>query len=63
MRVSHFAGRTYVDGDLGHRVQDRFAATSSWSRSAALGDIAYDDLLQLVIHTPMDVRVFGSPTP
>jgi hypothetical protein len=58
LRVSHFAGRTYVDGDLGHRVHDCRKGKAVSIRG--LGEIAFDDLPQLVIHTPMDVRVFAS---
>lgn len=67
LRVSHFAGRTYVDGDVGRRVRGcRMVAGHPVISVLGLGDVTYEDLPQVIIHTPMDVKlsvgeaVFGS---
>jgi hypothetical protein len=67
LRVSHFAGRTYVDGDLGRRLRGcRMVGGHPVITLAGQGDLTYEDLPQVVIHTPMDVKlsvgdaVFGS---
>lgn len=67
LRVSHFAGRTYVDGDVGRRVRGcRMVAGSPVVSILGLGDVTFEDLPQVIIHVPMDVRlgvgeaVFGS---
>jgi len=67
LKVSHFVGRSYVDGNLAKRVRGcRLAGGKPVVTIAGLGDVAYADLPEIVVHTPMDVKlsvaeaVFGS---
>ncbi len=67
LRVSHFVGRSYVDGNLAKRVRGcRMKAGKPVVTIAGIGDVAYDDLPEIVVHAPMDVKlsvaeaVFGS---
>ncbi len=67
LRVSHFAGRTFVDGDVARRVRGcRTVAGKPVVNIAGLGEVTYDDLPEVVIHMPMTVKlsvgeaVFGS---
>jgi hypothetical protein len=67
LRESHFGSRTYIDGNVNHRVRGcRTAIGHQMVTIAGLGDVAVDDLPLIVIHTPMDVHltaaeaVFGS---
>lgn len=67
LKVSHFVGRSYVDGALAKRVRGcHMKAGKPVVSIAGLGDVAYDDLPEIVVHAPMDVKlsvaeaVFGS---
>ncbi|MGA0604349.1 GIN domain-containing protein [Caulobacter sp. KR2-114] len=67
LRVSHFVGRSYVDGNVNRRVKGcRMVAGKPVVSITGLGDVAYADLPEVVIHTPMEVKltvgeaVFGS---
>lgn len=67
LRVSHFVGRSYVDGNLARRVRGcHLKGGKPVVSIAGLGDVAYADLPEIVIHAPMDVQltvaeaVFGS---
>ena len=58
LRISHFGDTIIVDGDIGGRahVCHRFLGRPTvgvWGR----GDIHYQDMPQIVVHTPMDVHV------
>ncbi|HWA61583.1 MAG TPA: DUF2807 domain-containing protein [Caulobacteraceae bacterium] len=58
IHVGHFAGRTYVDGGLAHRIRD--CRPGRRVTIDGIGDVAYADLPQIVIHTPMKVRLSAS---
>lgn len=61
LRVSHFGSRTYIDGDVGHRVRGcRTAIGHQAVTINGMGDVAVDDLPQIIIHTPMDVHLFAA---
>ncbi|MHB8529491.1 MAG: GIN domain-containing protein, partial [Caulobacteraceae bacterium] len=58
LRIRQFAGNVFVDGDIAHRAHVCHSllgrpSVGVWGR----GDIRYQDMPQVVIHTPMDVRV------
>ena len=58
LKVRTFAGRVFITGDIGHKSHG--CLTVNGRRSVGIwgrGPIAYDDLPQLVIRTPMDVRI------
>jgi hypothetical protein len=58
LRVWSFAGRTYVDGGLAHRISDCRTQAGEPSVSViGVGEISADAMPQIVIHTPMDARV------
>jgi hypothetical protein len=58
LEVRTFGGRTIVDGRLGRRVRDCHGSGENVSvRVRGLGDIAWRDMPQVVIHTPRDVDV------
>jgi hypothetical protein len=60
LRIWSFAGRTYIDGGLEHRIggcRTRAGAPSVLIRG--LGETPYDAMPQVIIHTPMDARVFA----
>lgn len=67
LRVSRFGENVTVEGDIGHRMHS--CQTVLGHRSVLVwgrGRIVYEDMPQLVVHVPMDVRisagdaVFGS---
>lgn len=67
LRVSHFGGRSYIDGTVNRRVRGCHMAGGHPVVSInGVGDVAYEDLPEIVIHMPMDVKlivgdaVFGS---
>jgi hypothetical protein len=54
-----FAGRTHIDGDVGGRLLGcRTRRGEPGAVIAKLGYVAYDALPFVVVHTPMNVRVF-----
>jgi len=54
--VRSFAGRTILDGRLGRRIRDCHGSGEHVSvRVRGVGDVAWRDLPQVVIHTPRDV--------
>ena len=58
IRVRTFGKNTFVTGDIGHRIHScqsfgPHRGVGVWGRGA----IAYDDLPQLTVRTPMDVRI------
>lgn len=56
LEVRTFAGRTILDGRLGRRIRDCHGSGESVSvRVRGVGDIAWRDMPQVVIHTPRDV--------
>jgi putative autotransporter adhesin-like protein len=56
LEVRTFAGQTIVDGRLGHRIRDCHGNGENISvRVRGLGDIAWREMPQVVIHTPRDV--------
>lgn len=58
LRVEKFGGTVTIAGDIGHRVH--VCRTLMGHRSVAVwgrGDIAYEDMPQVIVHTPMDVRI------
>jgi hypothetical protein len=59
LRVWSFAGRTHIDGDVGGRVQGcRTRRGEPGALISKLGYVAYDALPFVVVHTPMNARVF-----
>jgi hypothetical protein len=57
IRMHRFGKTTFVNGDVGHRSR---CQTSDGRRTIGIrgrGEIAYDDLPQLIARTPMDVHV------
>jgi hypothetical protein len=58
IEVRTFAGDTIVDGGLGHRIRNcRGHGENVSVQVRGLGDIAWRDMPQIVIHTPRDVDV------
>ncbi len=58
LEVRTFAGQTIVDGRLGRRIRDcRGRGEGVSVRVRDLGDVAWKDMPQIVIHTPRDVDV------
>jgi hypothetical protein len=58
LEVRSFAGRTIVDGRLGHRVRDcRGSGDNVTVKVRGLGQVAWREIPQLVIHTPRDVDI------
>ena len=56
IEVRTFGGRTIVDGALGARIRDcRGRGENITVRVRGVGDVAWKDLPQIVIHTPKDV--------
>jgi hypothetical protein len=56
LEVRTFAGQTIVDGRLGHRIRDCHGNGENITvRVRGLGDIAWREMPQVVIHTPRDV--------
>ena len=56
LEVRTFAGQTIVDGGLGHRIRDCHGNGENITvRVRGLGDIAWREMPQVVIHTPRDV--------
>ena len=56
LEVRTFAGQTIVDGHLGHRIRDCHGSGDNVSvRVRDVGDVAWKDMPQVVIHTPRDV--------
>lgn len=56
IQVRSFGGRTIVDGALGSRIRDCHGRGEAISvRVRGVGDVAWKDLPQIVIHTPRDV--------
>ena len=56
LEVREFGGRTIIDGNLRHRIRDCRGSgdrVAVWVRD--LGEVAYRDIPQIVIHTPRDV--------
>ncbi len=61
LRVRKLGERTYLTGDVGHRTHGCLGAAGH--RSVAIwgrGDIPYEQLPVLVIHTPLAVRLLAS---
>ncbi len=58
LEVRTFGGQTIVDGHLGHRIRDCHGNGENVSvRVRDVGDVAWKDMPQVVIHTPRDVDV------
>jgi len=58
LEVRTFGGQTVVDGHLGHRVRDCHGSGENVSvRVRDVGDVAWKDMPQVVIHTPRDVDI------
>jgi hypothetical protein len=58
LQVRTFAGKTIVDGDLGHRIRNcRGSRDNVHVEVRGIGDIDYRDMPQVVIHTPRDVKL------
>ena len=58
LEVRTFGGQTIVDGHLGHRIRDCHGNGDNVSvRVRDLGDVAWKDMPQVVIHTPRDVDI------
>jgi hypothetical protein len=58
LEVRTFAGQTIVDGRLGRRLRDcRGSGDGITVRVRGVGDVAWRDMPQIVIHTPRDVDV------
>jgi hypothetical protein len=58
LEVRTFAGQTIVDGHLGHRIRDCHGRAENVSvRVRDLGEVAWKDMPQVVIHTPRDVDI------
>src|SRR5579864_7900048 len=61
LKVWSFAGRVHVDGGLDHRIR---GCSGGESQPAALvsgvGEVSGDAIPEVVIHTPLDVRVSAS---
>jgi len=56
LEVRTFAGRTILDGRLGRRIRDCHGSGENVSvRVRSVGDVAWRDMPQVVIHTPRDV--------
>ncbi len=56
LEVRTFAGRTIVDGRLGHRIRDCHGQGENvLVKVRGLGEITWRDMPQVVIHTPRDV--------
>jgi hypothetical protein len=67
LEVRSFAGKTIVDGGLAHRIHNCHGSRDNVSVDVrGVGEVAYRDMPQVVIHTPRDVKlesggaVFGS---
>jgi hypothetical protein len=67
LQVRSFAGKTIVDGDLGHKIRNcRGGRDTVRVDVRGVGEVDYRDMPQVVIHTPRDVKlesggaVFGS---
>jgi len=58
LEVRTFAGQTIVDGRLGHRIRDcRGRSEGVVVKVRDVGEIAWHEMPQIVIHTPRDVDV------
>jgi hypothetical protein len=58
LEVRSFAGKTIVDGGLGHRIHNCHGSRDNVTVEVrGIGDIGYRDMPQVVIHTPRDVKV------
>jgi hypothetical protein len=67
LEVRSFAGKTIVDGGLGHRIHNCHGSRDNVTVEVReVGDVGWRDMPQVVIHTPRDVKleaggaVFGS---
>ncbi|HUZ13731.1 MAG TPA: hypothetical protein VMU93_12895 [Caulobacteraceae bacterium] len=59
LRIWRFAGRTFIDGGLGRRV--RTCSTQNGEPSAkvaGVGVVAYQAMPQVIVHTPLQARVY-----
>jgi hypothetical protein len=58
LEVRSFGGKTIVDGGLGRRIHNCHGSRDNVVIEVrGIGDIAYRDMPQVVIHTPRDVKV------
>src|SRR5579863_8573208 len=57
LKIWSFAGRTYIDGGLGHRIHGCGGETQPGAYVTGVGDIGADAMPQIVIHAPMDARI------
>jgi hypothetical protein len=60
LRIWRFAGRTFVDGGLQHRLRGcRIHGGAAGATIAGVGETPLSTLPEVVIHTPLDARVFA----
>jgi hypothetical protein len=58
LQVRSFAGKTIVDGDLGHRIRNcRGSGERVSIEVRGVGEVGWRDIPQVVIRTPRDARV------
>ena len=57
IRVRRFGGTTFINGDVGHRIHGCRVGGARGVAVRGRGEIAYDDLPQVVARVPMQVKV------
>jgi hypothetical protein len=61
IRMTRFAGRSFITGDFAHKVRGcRPVAGRSSVQLWGRGDVDYNDLPQLLVRMPLDARIFAN---